>query len=480
MYKPVSTHFSMISAFVLGIMSGGLVLLAINLDLKWLVMGAVSIVFIATIMVIENRDRFFWVLFIMSLQVYISVRVLHMHAGSEGIEFPFAFICGLFLLTFYFISGQFSNKKNFLLGGDLLLPVIFILATTFSSLIFTDEKFVGLVSLLRLLEYYTLFLIGLNCVRSIKNLDNIVSLLITVLVLQCLVYYIQASLGITFTLTGEVLTNDTGVRAGGTVGANSAVFSAFVIPLIMMVIVKLMSKTVATNKRFLWLLVTALAVLAFILTLRRGAWGGLFLGFAVILYLGYRKNILSKGWVLSGLTFIVLTLVLAPVIANFVDTYRAGNPLASAFDERMRLNMIAWELIKAHPLLGTGPGSYAHVYKEYLSPEMAQGWLFTVHNTYLLTAAETGFLGLSAFCIFLITAFRLSTNLMSSNEIGIQHLGLAMSGGIVAYAFAIYWEPMNAFSPNALLWFLIGLMAGARRLQKSSHAAAMDVPRKSE
>ncbi len=464
MYKAASTRLSMNSAIALGVISGISVLWIIELDLKWLLSGLLGIGFLATIMIIDNRERFFWVIFIMSLQVYISLRILHGHAGSGGFEFPFAFISGLMLLAFYFLSGLFPHKKRFLLGGDLAFPVLLIFATAIISLFFTSEKFVGLVTLWTLIQYYVLYLIGLNCVRSIKHLGDIISLLITVLVLQSLVYFVQASLGITFTLTGDIIDNSVGVRAGGTVGTNSAVFATFVSPLIMMVVVRLMSSSETMKKRMLWLLIITISIAAFVLTLRRGAWGGFALGFVCVLYIGYRKRILTQGWLIASVVFMVAVLVLAPVTISYVDTFRGGNPLTTAFDERMRLNLIAWELIKAHPILGTGPGSYPHVYKEYLSPELAQGWLFTVHNTYFLTAAETGFLGLIALCIFLVSGFQLSIKLTNSSEKLIRNLGLAMAGAIIAYAFMIYWEPMISFAPNALLWFLIGLMGSVRRI----------------
>ena len=464
MYKTASTRFSINSAIALGVISGVFVLWVIELDLKWLLSGLLGIGFVVTIMIIENRERFFWVLFIMSLQIYISLRILYGHAGSGGFEFPFAFISGLMLLGYYFLSGLFPYKKRFQFGGDLALPILLIFTTAVLSLFFTSEKFVGLVTLWTLLQYYVLYLIGLNCIRSIKHLGDIISLLIIVLVMQSLVYFVQASLGITFTVTGDIIDNSVGVRAGGTVGTNSAVFATFVSPLIMMVVVRLMSSSETIKKRMLWLLIIAIAMSAFVLTLRRGAWGGFALGFFCLLYLGYRKQILTKGWLIASVVFMVTAVVLAPVIINYVDAYRSGNPLSSAFDERMRLNLIAWELIKAHPILGTGPGSYPHVYKEYLPPELAQGWLFTVHNTYFLAAAETGFLGLMAFCIFLVSGFQLSVKLTNSSEKLFQNFGLAMAGAIIAYAFIIYWEPMISFAPNSLLWFLIGLMGSTRRL----------------
>ncbi len=465
MYKSVSTRFSLITAAMLGVIMGVLALMIINMEMKWLLYALFGFVFLTAVLVIKNRERFFWGLFIMSLQIFVSFRLFYGHAGSGGFVFPLAFISGVMLLGYYFMSGVFPKKKVFLLGGDLSVPILLVFAGTIISLLFTTERFVGLVSLWSLMQYYLFYLIGMNCVQSKKHLDSILSLLIVVLVMQSMVYFSQALFGVTFTLTGEVTENFVGVRAGGTVGANSAIFAAFIAPLVMLVIVRLMSIDAKMKKRILWFFIAFIAAGAVILTLRRGAWGGYALGIICLLTLGYRRRLLSKGWLTASAISLVLLLVLAPIIVNVVDTYRTGNPLASAFDERMRLNKIAWSVIKANPLLGTGPGSYSHVYKEYISAEFGQGWNFTVHNTYLLTAAENGITGLLAFFLFLYSAFKLSMKLIKFPDKDLQYFGLAMASYIVTYAFIIYWEPMVAFSPIAMLWFLIGLMASAVKIQ---------------
>lgn len=456
---------------MLGVIMGSFVLLVIDLEIKWLLSALLGIVFVIVVMTVHDRERFFWTLFVLSLQAYISFWFMNGHAGSSGLEFPLAFLTGVMLLGYYFTSGIFPVRKKFYLGGEFSTPIILIFISTVISLLFSAERFVGLVTLWTLIQYYVLYLIGLNCIHSKKHLNTILSLLIIVLVMQSLVYFIQAFLGVTFSLTGEIYESSVSVRAGGTVGANSAIYAAFVAPLMMLVIVRLMSNDSQMRRRVLWLVVAVIAAVAFVLTLRRGAWGGFALGFMVVLYLGYRRQMLSKGWLITSIILLTAMLVMAPVITTIVDSYRAGNPLSSAFDERMRLNQIAWVLIKAHPLVGTGPGSYSHVFKGYMPAELAQGWVYTVHNTYLLAAAEKGIPGLLAFCLFLFTAFKLSIKLLGVSDNNIKYFGLAMAGYIVSYAFIIYWEPMVSFSPNALLWFLFGLMSSAYKLSRSSKSS---------
>lgn len=172
MYKSVSTRFSLIAAILLGALMGLLVLLFINMEVKWILTALLAIGFVTLVMAIDDRERFFWVLFIMSLQVYVSLWFFHGRAGSGGLEFPLAFVSGVMLLSYYFLSGYFPKKKIFLIGGDLAIPISLVFASTIFSLLFSSERFVGLVSLWTLVQYYVFYLIGLNCVQSKKHLTK--------------------------------------------------------------------------------------------------------------------------------------------------------------------------------------------------------------------------------------------------------------------------------------------------------------------
>ena len=450
---------SLVVASLLGVITGVLVLGLVEIEIKWFVYILLGLVFVISVFVVKDRERFFWALFILSLQIYVSFRIMYGYAGSGGFEFPLAFIVGAMLMMYYLSAGFFSGSGIMIFGGYMATPILLVFITASVSLLFTSEQFVGLVNFWKLLQYYLFYLIGLNCIRTKLQVDRIIKLLFAVLVMQSFVYYVQALMGITFSLAGHVSDNFVAVRAGGTVGANSAIFATFIAPVMMLAIVRLMAIGPENQKRMAGFLLTLCGGVALVLTLRRGAWGGYMLGLIFILYLGYRHKLLASGWLKFCTSFIVILLLLSPVIAEVVDEYRTGNPLDSAFDERMRLNDIAIEVIKNNPVVGVGAGAYSHEYKSYLNDDLSQGWLFTVHNTYLLAAAETGLPGFLALCLFLFYALKLALKLTGCKDKYYQLIGLAMAGYIVSYAFIIYWEPMVAFSPNALLWFLVGMMA---------------------
>lgn len=68
----------------------------------------------------------------------------------------------------------------------------------------------------------------------------------------------------------------------------------------------------------------------------------------------------------------------------------------STAQERLKLWDAAWQMSKEHPVVGIGPGNYAHFLKTYLP---GTGRLDS-HNSYLQMLAETGWLGLALYLLF--------------------------------------------------------------------------------
>jgi O-antigen ligase len=151
---------------------------------------------------------------------------------------------------------------------------------------------------------------------------------------------------------------------------------------------------------------------------------------------------------------------------------RLEESVSDAYDERAGLMRIAFEVIKAHPVFGVGPGAYSHVFKEYLPAGMDQ-WLYTVHNEYLLRAAETGIIGGIAFVWLLLAALRQSRDLLRySSSPEIRALALGWGAALLYLAWQMYWVPWRGFGYNALFWFMLGIIEAAAMLEFGEAACA--------
>ena len=118
----------------------------------------------------------------------------------------------------------------------------------------------------------------------------------------------------------------------------------------------------------------------------------------------------------------------------------------------------AIEIVKDHPFLGTGIGTFATVYPGYKFPQANE--VHYAHNWYLQVASEMGILGLGALLWLLVTFIKGSIKTLKSEKERSQR---ALLAGLLAGALAFLFHnlvDMDAYVPGiALLWWaVIGLV----------------------
>ena len=166
-------------------------------------------------------------------------------------------------------------------------------------------------------------------------------------------------------------------------------------------------------------LVAGLAVAMIGLTLTRSAWIGC--GTALVVFYGAgfiptrQKSSGKAGFQERPAHYAIGLLVALVVITMFVSALAGPDVLleraASTFSmenpndlDRLAMAATGFKMIKAHPLLGIGPGLMERVY-----PAWVVDWAFReqnphLHNNLLQIAAERGLLGLSAW-LWMMAAF---------------------------------------------------------------------------
>ncbi len=178
---------------------------------------------------------------------------------------------------------------------------------------------------------------------------------------------------------------------------------------------------------------TTLMGVYLVYTRTRGAWIGMaaalfIVGGLALLHPGLRTPFLKalrsdfnrlKYILLLGC--LALFILLAPLPARFQDTglqrfdeKKAGivSTVASIGQQEGRGRLAMWrhtlDLIRDHPLLGVGPGSWKRAYPPYDQRAMIRrdSSPRRPHNDYLWIAAEHGLLGLAIYFWLLLAAFR--------------------------------------------------------------------------
>ena len=169
---------------------------------------------------------------------------------------------------------------------------------------------------------------------------------------------------------------------------------------------------------------------------------------------------------------IVAGLALLPTMSERLLRDYGATPQSSAWEERWGLMRIAFNMIAQHPLTGVGPGAYMYVYKEYI-PAGLQQWVWVVHNEFLLRAAETGVPGAIAFIALIVAGFRMGIRLLRSKRLDLVTAGAGWIAALTALVWQMSWVPWTGFTYNAMLWFMLGLMDAACRLQQEQPVVDM-------
>jgi len=171
-------------------------------------------------------------------------------------------------------------------------------------------------------------------------------------------------------------------------------------------------------------------------------------------------------------------IALLPTMAERLAQDYGANPQTSAWDERWGLMRIAFNMIAQNPLFGVGPGAYMYVFKSYIPAGLNQ-WVSAVHNEFLLRAAEVGIPGAIAFTALIIAGLRMGMRLLKTKRLDLITLGAAWVAALISLIWQMSWVPWTGFTYNAMLWFMLGIMDAACRLQNPEPAVeVIEQPRR--
>jgi O-antigen ligase len=199
-----------------------------------------------------------------------------------------------------------------------------------------------------------------------------------------------------------------------------------------------------------------------VLTLSRGAWISSAFAFVILLVLAFRRRLLGRRafrTVAAGL------LVLAAVLAPFAPTIweRFAVSQKGNLEVRFELNEIALSMIRAHPLAGVGLNNFIEVMRGYDKRDVSRYFPATVHNLYLLEAAEAGLPALVLFAGVLAAVFVTgAAGLKRVADPELAWLAAAALAGLAGFALSQVADFSHRLEPlRSILWTYVGLLFGA-------------------
>lgn len=225
--------------------------------------------------------------------------------------------------------------------------------------------------------------------------------------------------------------------------------------------------------RYLLLSCIPLAFVPSFLARARGPFMALIPTVAFILVFALRRKLVSLRAVIviCMLGLIAVGVFFPKVQATYDSWFGGGSRLHGVqstakenWDERMKLNMVAYRMVRENPLTGIGINTFEQTIDDYKYEEIAFD-IRPAHNLFVLMAAETGLIGLGVTItiglVFAYYAYRLTR----SRDPMFVGLGI----GALAMLLFVIIEEMNSFTlkqdvPMTMFWTVFGLVVAANRM----------------
>jgi O-antigen ligase len=237
----------------------------------------------------------------------------------------------------------------------------------------------------------------------------------------------------------------------------------------------LFSGAIERDKRFIYLFAAGMMGVALIFTNSRG---GILSFIAEIIFLaamsGFRRKSKSgteetdrrasirSAVVRAGLGLALILSIFAgvvmlggePVINRLMGTVSSADPTTG----RVHFWTITLDIIREHPLIGTGLGSFGIAYTQY-NTRGGSLRVEQVHNDYLQILSDAGIVGALLGLFFIVTLFRLGLTRAGSEDKFRRGVAIGALAGCFAVLVHSFFDFTLHTTSNALLFLTLAALA---------------------
>lgn len=372
----------------------------------------------------------------------------------------------LYLLT----EGKFRLVKS-----GLNYPIVAYIIACSISLFSSVDIYISLYSLFSIILLAGLYILVSNVIKDGKQIRKIMVSLIFVSGLIS-IYSIVQYLGIDL-LNLKVI--GSGYISGPFENRNVlASFLVFVMP----VSAGFLFEKISKKFKIMIGLIAIITLIALIYTRTRGAWVGFmgamaFFAGAKLIAEGGMKKIFKNLFSKKSLITIFLMVICLGLLIRY--DYRKGGSFTKKFlsiadlkDPATMHRFVMWrtgiDVIKEHPLLGTGMGTFEKIHPKYQSKYLRtekygrfEGLSRFVHNDYLEITSNTGILGLGTFLWLIVTLYwtglkRLKQISESKYSPNLLIIILSSLTAVLIHSFFHY--SLYLPTTSMLFWLWLGLL----------------------
>jgi len=390
--------------------------------------------------------------------------------GGLSISATTIALFGLYLS--WFLRSMAGRSRHARPSIDLNLPLVFYLTFTALSLVVVQDVSLSFYELFLLLQLYLVYVYVAHNVSTRRDLLFVASFLLIGCLIESLAMIALSFTGMPSTIWGlpthihiQTGAREAFMRIGGTVGSSNEA-SAY-LSLLLAVAASFLFTNMGRPYKWLAAAVLGFGGAALILTFARGGWLAFILALVILCFVIWRRGGLSLKAPIVIIA--VLTLLYLP-FGGDISTRLFGDDKGSA-ESRIPLTYLAFRIIGDHPVLGAGSNNFSVVMDRYLTPEFRHGFLYAVHNKYLLIWAETGIGGLLAYLAFLFGSLRKGWECWRQSDRFLSILALGFTAAIVGHMVHMSVDLFRVGPVQELLWLFAALLTAMRRMGAAPSAS---------
>lgn len=469
-HRPRSRMLPILVAGGLALFAAEFILRVLSLPAQWVPLLLGGTLLTCAIIVLGNTRKLLLIAILLGVPFSININFFYRDEMADlnaigGMYLSMSTLALIVLYGLWFLDALGKRTRDTgilsLLRSDFILCVhlsLMILAALLAS-----DVMLGFFQIVQLVQFFFLYIYLRHVVRDREDVKFVLTFLFLGLVAEGFIMLALRVIGEPITIMSIRARITDGGRVGGTVGGPNGA-SAYLTLLIAPAMGLFLSR-VQTAYKFLSLTGVLVGIAGLIVTMSRGGWLGCAVSATVFAFFALRRRWLAPSAVFSlavGAAIVILALK-DPIIARL-----ASSDEGAAY-ARWPLMQIAGSMIAGQPFLGVGTNNFAVHLGEYATGPLANEWLSTVHNRYLLIWAESGMFALISYLLFLGVTVRRGWLAYRRNDPFLSPIALGMMTAVVGFMVHMMVDIHNSGSPVELFFVIAALMAAMDGMTRREH-----------
>jgi len=404
------------------------------------------------------RLFFLWGLILTApFELNASFMVIPHIGGAASISFDavdiFIFALLIFLIRDFSIGYRTNMRFPKVLYWWIGLGVLGVI-----TMLIGPMRAVAGLEVFRMIKLMLLFIVIVNEVVRVKQIEQVVAALMIAVALQSIVALLQYTLNLNLgaQILGEVTEAAAEYTSQATYGLDAQGFTyrvgglighpnllAMFLAMLMPIGISILFSEIRPLYKFLIAITLMMGIVALVLTLSRSGWIAFMLAFVTLMAVSFTHSKLKRKYVFARLSIIVAIVVLVMALSGPIFK-RLTQSDEGAVSFRFEFMEIAMRMAVDKPILGHGLNSFVwhmHPYSIWETLAGVQGnfdsiadWP-VVHNIYLLVWSEQGTLGLILYLGFYFHLMRISLRGIGTyKEPFLALVNLGCFAGLIALA----------------------------------------------